>query len=194
MKRHDEKRAKRKRLFMSMFIVAIMTLSVLGYMIGRDTKEQLKYNDHKFYRYENRYGLKINNYDVLFYFFPSQVEDLNISKEALDKIKTSVQIDVTSDVDSKYKEAIALAQFELAQSLPLNEQFVRSGFTTANEFDRPIINCEAATETVPVLLFKESNQTIVYKEDKCIIVEAKSEQDFLAVKDRILYSVFGIIP
>jgi len=130
MRRHDEKKEHRKKLFMSLFIVAIMTLSVLGYMIGRDAEEQSNYNDFKFFRSGNKYVTKINNQDVAFDYFPSSIENFNISDSIIEKIKNSVQIDSTSDSEDEYKEGISLLQFELSRALQMNNQFIRNGFTT----------------------------------------------------------------
>lgn len=195
MRRQEHKREKKKRLYMSLFIVVIMTLSVLGYMIGSGFEDQTKfnYNDFKFTQINNRWTTKINNKDVVFDYPPFQVENINVTTSIIEKIKNSPQIDTTSDFNSTFKEIIALAQFGLAQTLAINNQFLRSGFTTKNEFDLPVITCDNATTFVPVLIFQKSNETIIYEENNCIILKAKSNQDLIALKDRLLYGVFGII-
>ncbi|TKJ17603.1 hypothetical protein CEE44_03655 [Candidatus Woesearchaeota archaeon B3_Woes] len=195
MRRHEHKREKKKRLYMSLFIVMIMTLSVLGYMIGSGYEDQTKfeYNDFKFNQITNRWKTKINNYDVIFDYSPLQVEHINITPNIIERIKNSPQIDTTSNINSSFKEAIALAQYNLAQLLALNNNFLRGGFTTENEFNTSIITCEGATQYIPVLLFEKSNQTKIYEENNCIIIKARSEQDVIALKDRLAYGVFGII-
>ena len=193
MRRNDNKREQRKRLFMSLFIVAIMTLSVLGYMIGRGSEETTKYNNFRFNKANNKWVTKIDKRDVRFDYFPSSVEDINITGEIINKIKNSIQMDVTSDVDSEFKEQISLFQFELAYALSVTGQFIRRGFTSENEFNISVITCENATEYIPVLMFEKTNKTEVYREDNCIIISAKTESDFTALKDRILYGIFGII-
>lgn len=70
---------------------------------------------------------------------------------------------------------------------------MRAGFTTNNTFDMPIITCEDATPVVPIIYFKQSNQTKVSLEENCIIVEARNNIDILRIKDRLLYSMLGII-
>lgn len=195
MRRHEHKREKKKRLYMSLFIVVIMTLSVFGFMIGSGFEDQTKfnYNDFKFNQINNRWKTKINNYDVTFDYSPLQVEHINISPNIIEKIKNSPQIDTTSNINSSFKEVIALSQYNLAQLLAINNQFLRSGFTTKNEFDLPIITCENATTFVPVLIFQKSNETRIYEENNCIILKARSEQDVITLKDRLAYGVFGII-
>lgn len=178
---------------MSLFIVIIMTLSVLGFMVNKGSGDQVKYNNFKFVTKGNKWVIKINNNEVGFDYLPSQVENINVTDDVIEAIKRSVQIDMTSYFDSKYKENIAEAQFGIERALLINNQFVRYGFTTENEFNFTVIGCEDATNYVPVLVFEESNETVVYREGNCVILKAKSEQDVIALKDRILYGVFGII-
>jgi hypothetical protein len=71
--------------------------------------------------------------------------------------------------------------------------FVVKGFTSENEFAKPIITCDNATFYVPVIYFKKSNQTVISLENNCIIAEAYRGEDLVKVKDRLLYSIFGVI-
>ena len=67
------------------------------------------------------------------------------------------------------------------------------GFTTENEYNIPVITCADATPTVPVLYFQRTNETKVYREGSCIILEAATDFDLLRLKDRILYGIFGVM-
>ena len=193
MRRSEAKAEKRKKMAMGIFIVVIMTMSVLGYMFGKDSVDQYDYNDFKFYKSENKFATKIDQNEYVFDFFPSQVETINISSDIINRLKDRVQIDMTSDVDSEYKEAIALAEFELSGYLFYNEQYARLGFTELNEYEKPKITCSDATASVPVILFEKSNETVVYSEGSCIIAKAKSESDIIAIKDRLLYGLIGVM-
>ena len=46
---------------------------------------------------------------------------------------------------------------------------------------------------VPVIYFKQSNETKVIIDDDCIIAEARNNIDILRIKDRLLYSMLGVI-
>jgi len=193
MKRHNEEKEKKKRLFMSLFIVAIMTLSVLGYMIGRNGEDVTTYKSFKFFKSNNMWATKIDGKNVLFHYHPSQVDYMNISPSIIEKINNSLQIYQTSDENSNNKQAIALAQFEIVQQLSLMNKFFVNGFTAENQYNLPIITCLNATENIPVLMFTKYNETTVEDENNCIYVKARSDNDFIALKDRILYGVLGII-
>jgi len=193
MKRHNEEKERKKRLAMSLFIVAIMTLSVLGYMAGRNGEDTTTYKSFKFFKSSNMWATKINGNNLLFHYHPSQVDYINISSSIIQRINNSLQIYQTSDENSTNKQAIALAQFEIVQQLSFSNKFIVNGFTDENQYNLPVITCLNATENIPVLMFEKYNETSVGEENNCILIKARSDNDFIALKDRILYGVLGII-
>jgi len=191
MKQKEKNRGK----FFSIFIVVIMTMSVLGFLIGgRNSGEQkLKYNDITFTRKDNTWVALINDRQLVFDYFPEQVENINISQEIINKLNT-LEIDTTYDLNDSFAEGIALSQYRFQQNIgAITNIYVRQGLTSNNTFNLPILTCENATDFVPVIYFKQSNETKIYSENKCIIIEADSEAGFLIAKDRLLYGYFKII-
>ncbi len=178
---------------MTIFIVIIMVGSVIGYMFGRGTEDSFKYNGYRFLKKGNKLVLKINKAEFEFDYLPSSVEDINISSEILDKFSNTIEIDSTYDNNSKWKEGIGIAQYDLEQGFNNLGIYLVKGLTTENDYGLPIIRCEDATTKVPVLYFKESNQTKVWIDDNCVIAEAKSEIDFIRIKDRLLYGLLGVM-
>ena len=193
MQRHDEAKEKRKQMFMSLFIVAIMSLSVLGYMFGKDSSEPSKYKNFKFVRTQRGWEAKLNDQKLIFNYHPSQVEQINVSKAIIEKLNNSVQIYLTSDENSKNKQAIALAQFELSNIFSKYNKYLTVGFTDKNNFNFTVITCANATAYIPVILFEKYNTTEVSESNNCLLLRSRSDQDFIALKDRILYGVLGII-
>lgn len=171
-----------------------MSMSIIGFLIGGGGGEQkLKYNDITFTRRGNTWVTLVNNKQLVFDYFPEQVEDISVSQEIIDKLNT-LEIDTTYDVNDSFAETIALSQYRLQQNLgAVTNIYIRQGLTTNNTFNLPIINCDDATEHVPVLYFKQSNETKVYLENNCIMIEADSETDLLRAKDRLLYGYLKIV-
>jgi hypothetical protein len=193
MKRHDEAKDKRKQMFMSLFIVAIMSLSVLGYMIGKDSNDSSKYNGFSFIKTQKGWKTEANNKEIFFGYHPSQVSNINISKEIIQKINNSFQIYTTSDENSLNKQSIALSQFEFSNIMQDYNKYTVIAFTDQNNFNKPIITCANATSFVPVIMFEKYNQTEVTESGNCIYFRSRSDADFIALKDRVLYGVLGII-
>ena len=194
MVRQEKKKLFSKQNIVSLFIVFIMVSSVIGYMFGRDGGEKLKYGDHSFLRRGREWVLRTDKGELTFDYFPAEVENINLSSGVVDLLNEKKEIDSTSSANDSYAEAIALAQYSLMQNLDkISDTYLRIGMIDENEFSLPIITCEDATESVPVLYFKKSDVTKVEVKDNCIIAEAKGELDILGVKDRLLYGLLGII-
>ena len=179
-------------LAITFFIVFVFVSSIIGFIYSGDT-DTFKYNGIKFQRTQTGWFTIINNQRLTFDYFPSEVEQIELSIEIKDLILNRPEIDSTSNVDDLFLEEISLAQYTMALTLGSSNIYIRSGFTTNNTFNMPIITCNEATIAVPVIYFKQSNQTKVTLEDSCIIAEARNNLDILRIKDRLLFSILGII-
>jgi hypothetical protein len=188
-----ERNNKLVRNLATAFIVILMVGSVIGYMFGRSSEESFKYNGHKFLVRGNKFGLKVNKADIEFDYFPSSVEDINVSSEILSKLLNKIEIDSTYDNNSKWKEGISVAQYDLEKYFNAIGAYFVKGLTAENDFGMPVIECDTTTNNVPVIYFKDSNQTKIWIENNCIIAEAKSETDFIRIKDRLIYGLLGVI-
>ncbi len=178
--------------FVVFFIVFIFVSSIVGFIYSGET-DSFKYKDFKFTRTQTQWFTTINNQRLSFDYFPSEVEQIELSEETKTILLNKPEIDITSDTDDIYIEDISLAQYNMGISLSTLNIYVRSGFTTNNTYDMPIITCMDATLAVPIIYFQHSNQTKVTLQDNCIIAEARNNMDILRIKDRILYSIFGIM-
>lgn len=193
MRRQEKKFPKEK--LMVLFIAFVMIFSVVGYMFGRNgSEEKLSYNDYKLVRKGSQWSIVVDNKEAVFDYFPVEVENINVSYDIIESIMNTLEVDTTYDINSSYSESIAYSQYEIA--LMLNEHFniyVRNGFTTNNTFGLSVITCDDATDIVPVIYFKESDEVKVYSEGNCIIAEGRNDLDFVKIKDRLMYGVLGII-
>ncbi len=187
----EEKKSK-WGMFLVAFIAFIMISSVIGFLYSGQT-DQFKYKDIKFIRTQNGWSAVINDRRVIFDYFPADVEQINLSSDIITALVNKPEIDTVSMLNDTFSEEIALAQYNMALALNNINIYMRAGFTTNNTFDMPIITCEDATPVVPIIYFKQSNQTKVSLEENCIIVEARNNIDILRIKDRLLYSMLGII-
>src|SRR3989338_3710266 len=186
----------KKEKIIVFFIAFIMIASVFGIIFSGYTTQQdkIKYNDFSFVRKGGGWSTIVNQREAVFNYFPTEVEDINISVAIINRLSDTPQIDMTYNFNTTNAEDIALAQYQLFETLDFHfNTYVRVGFTENNSYNLPIITCNDSTPYVPVLYFKESNTTQIFFNDNCIIVEAESGADFLKIKDRILYAIFVII-
>ena len=176
-------RKEKKRWGLILFIVIIMVGTSASFvLIGSQQNEVAKYNGIKFVSQNSVWIAKISGKDAAFSFLPGDVESIRLSGESAQKLKGRLEIDVTYDLNSTYREPIALAQHQMGLTLG---QY--------NIFNLPIITCNDATSIVPVVYFRQGNATSINAEGDCIIAEASSGEGFIKAKDRILYGVLGVI-
>jgi len=174
-------------------IVVLMLSSTIGYVFKGDSKE--KYNDFSFSRTDDGiWHTKVNGKQLAFHYFPSDLNNINLSSEAVDIIKNSNMVYFTYNPESRYREDIAMLSFELTNILWQDFKiYATNGLTKNNTFNAQIIDCNNATITIPVIYFNESNQTEIYLNNNCIVLNGRTGIDFLVLKERLLYGLFGVI-
>jgi len=186
-------RKEKKQWWLILFIILIMVgTSVSFVFFGFGQNEVEKYNGIKFARVQDRWEAKISGKNAAFSFLPSEVENIPFADSA-GRLKGKPEIDVTYDLNSTYKEAIALAQHQMGLTLAQYNIFARKGFTANNTFSLPVITCNVSTQNVPVIYFKYGNITGIHAENSCIIAEANSNAGFIKAKDRLLYGILGVV-
>lgn len=184
---------KRNKIIWTVIIVVLMSSSIFGYaMFGAE--EQTTYNKFKFTKTQAGWQTKINKEIIQFYFHPSEVENLNLSSDIIDVIRDKSMIYLTFNPDEEELGFIDLARFDLANIFLNNLDIYTESATTKNSTPNfPIIDCSDATDSIPVLKLMLSNSTEFEKQDNCILLKARTGQDILALKDRLLYSLLGVM-
>lgn len=187
---------ERRKWWLILLIVFIMVGTSFSFIFFgySPSNEAVKYNGIKFVKNpsQNIWIAKINGKDAAFTFLPGEVQNIRMPQETAIKLKNRFEIDVTYDLNSTYREAIALAQHQIGLSLNAYNIYVRKGFTSNNTFNLPVITCSNSTAKVPVIYFRYGNSTEIH-EDGCIVAEASSNAGFIRVKDRILYGILGVL-
>lgn len=192
-----KKKSEKKKLGLILFIVFIMIGTSVSFVFFgfQPQNEVAKYNGIRFvkYQYPDRWEAKINERLAAFSFLPNEAENVNVTDDSLMRLRDKFEIDLTYDLNSTFKESIALAHHQMGLTLGQNNIFVRKGFTANSTYALPIITCNDSTENVPVVYFRDGNITNIHLDGNCIIAEAKTNADFIMVKDRILYAILGVI-
>jgi len=153
----------------------------------------VKYHEFKIINRGQYLAVKIDSREAMFSYYPADLESISVDNSAIELLKGKIQIDSTSEFNSTLSEAIALIQYQMGITMDNFDVFIRNGFTKENEANAPVINCSQSSQFVPVIYFKQSNETKIYLEDSCIIAEAVNAREISMVKDRLVYGMFGIM-
>ena len=176
----------------AIFIILIMTLSVIGFIFGEYGTTKKRYNGLTFKQLNNGWTVKVNNQQIFFNYLPADVESINLSQNIAQRLSDAKMFYTTQDPDTRNADIIAEVQYYFGQDAPLLDIYVINGLTK-NLTGNLIISCENSTQFVPVIEFREGNETKIYEENGCIIAMAQSPNEIYALKDRILYQIAKIM-
>ena len=194
MGRLERKREKRKKVWMNVFLAAMFIFIIVGMTlggIGNFGSSEMKYGKFKFTIKDNRYVTKINNNEMPFYFLPSQVDGINVSSVITNKLREAYLVMLTFDPEDETNlQVIEVARLDL--SYLLGKVIYNGVLTESEEYNLPVLTCANATLKTPVLIFNTSETTGIVDIDNCIYLNARGT-DFLGLRDRLLYSYYGVI-
>ncbi len=199
MRRKERKHRKEKRFkkehVLSIIIALVMISSVFGVIFygysGSDRVE--KYNDHKFSLTTRGIETKVDGEKYYFYYFPQQVEDINISESALNAFN-SKYLYITYDPNASYVREMALMQFNLQDFFNRREVYAVAGITDEMQNVKiPVITCANATQFAPVVELREGDNLSIVEKNNCVIITGDTSFNLERVEDRIKLGLLGII-
>jgi len=186
-----------KQNIMSIFIVVIMTSSVIGLMWSQSSENEQSYNGYKFSRVGNKWLTEVNKAVYEFDFLPASLEDIPVDEGLNEKISNSGMIFLTFNPNSTNLPVIDVVRLELTMKLPeVTELFGVTSAVTENingTYDLPVITCVNASSTIPVIELMYDNETRIDIDSNCIKLIGYQPLDLLALKDRLMYQLLGII-
>ena len=186
-----------KKVLMSIFIVAIMVLSVFGFMMSYQTNQRDKladYNGFEFSRTQHGLMTEIDGNEMYFNYYPGDLEKLSFPDDASLILADSKVFYVTYDPDSDFATAIAEQQLDMELKLnKLGDRFISKGFTNATGYELPEITCANATAAIPVYQIIDGENSSIQTEESCVILTIANEPDLNAYHTRILYTILGVM-
>ena len=170
---------KKRKLFLPLFVVAIMISSTIGFM-GGESYDSEHYGDYTFTKVNTGWVTYIEGKQYLFDYLPGDLEDMDYDLGHIDL--TNLYIAYTpSELNDDMNYAISkLRNFlayrgEFSQIACLGEE---------NCPDIPVVSCESDN----VIGFINGEEKI-YKVDKCTYVSG----DFIKSVNRICYDILGVM-
>jgi hypothetical protein len=191
-----EQRKKRMSVILTIGIAFIMVASIFAIVIDNQSQTIPDYNKHKFVLGSVGYKTKISGQYMEFYYYPSDLERINLNPDITAKLKNSQGVafvfNPTENV-SENLQYIDLIRYDLETQLDKPAYF---GITiNSSKYALPVISCANATPEFPFVLINISSDTslnISSEYPNCIIMNAKLKE-LLAAKDRLLYAYYGIM-
>jgi hypothetical protein len=196
----DEKRTA--KIMISVVIAVIMISSVLAIMFSgyAPEKQKLTYGGFTFEQQTSQgmiyYTTDVNKVKIRIQSYPSDLSTIDLDNETGMIIRDAQVFYISRPVNSPFPDYIALSSFDLEESFRSLNRYISQGLSDTNKGyeNLPIITCLNATQSVPVILYVDTNDTArISREGTCIKLEASNGMDFIRLKDRIVLKAAGIM-
>lgn len=189
-----KKKKSKIPLIVGSVIIFVMVSSMFGIMFSSysDERKKEKYGDYIFIPAGANYMVEVGGKKLAFEYLPSSIESVTIDKEIVRRLRDAPEIDISYNYSSEAAPYIALLAYQWENEY-LAEKYIRAGASGRNALNHTIIKCSDATPSVPVIHFRVSNQTAVYLDGNCIVADAFSGPDINVLKERLAYSILGIM-
>jgi hypothetical protein len=112
------------------------------------------------------------------------------------KIKEAVFITTAFNPNSTSLQEIALVNLHfslyLKDSNGVNKIINQAVLQESPNYQLPVVSCANATLQTPVIVFNLSDTPSIVDDNNCIYFNGRGK-DYLGVRDRLVYSYYGVI-
>ena len=197
----EERKERMFKIIVGSVTAFLMASGILGYVNTSSSGNNMNYHGVKFSRDANNYYwiAKINGKLMKFYYHPKELEFMNVSPIIKPRLLSAkfVLITFNPNQDRDVLSFLDLARFDITNALESRGITVRNGITEpSNQYNLSIITCNQSSEYVPVIYITTGNKTDIHLNTSyknCIVGEAESTRQLLAIRDRFLYMIYGIM-
>ena len=192
----EEKKQRMIKIILGLVTAFLMASSILMFA-GGGSNNAYEYNKYRFIRKNNMWYTKINGREIQFYNFPGSIVNISVPKLAKSRIFSSnyTMITFNPNCTKQMQQAMDLTRFDLTNALFSMGVKVGQGTTEENPTYKnlQVITCNQSSTYIPVIKLTQGNETKIFMNNTCIIVEAQTPMDMITLRDRLLYSLYGII-
>ena len=195
-----------KKLINTLIAIFILIAIITGYLVyvnqQRYSKFFFDYNGFKFRMADNGYKVEIyinqnkNPSFITVRSNPKDVENISVDKRVIE-LKDKKEVYVVIDPYENLTGVTTMATLELENvienpflyNIDLNAAFTRP-YSNAN---LSVMNCEDSTKERAVIRMKLGEETRIYYEGDCLIMEAKNEYELIREADKVIFILLGIM-
>jgi hypothetical protein len=202
----EKEEALKGRKIIIITTIVIVSLIILFFSIRylyhpETTEDSYEYNGFKFTKM-SAYGLwftEIQKGDEIFRiplrYSPREVEDIPIDRNVYREIINSKKIYTTVPNNLSSVAVLALAEVGRITGTRYGILNIPSqGALTQSKGDgTPVKTCEDAVNGTGIILFDVGDETKIYLEGNCVIVQGTDEWEIVRAADRLTFGLLGVM-
>lgn len=195
--RSEERRQRRIRVGVSLFMVFLMVFSTVAYFFTPNPNS-FTYNGVRF-RAEVENGIiqgfsaRIDGEERVFYARPGDSQFIGLPEGFPESLRDAQIVVILVNPEDNLTPLYDAFRFQLERSFGANPLLVPAVTTESATYPFPVYTCDQATPEAPVLFLTQGPVGITADENNpsCITVSG-SQYEYALLHDRILYRYFGV--
>ena len=163
-----------KKLFLPLFIIAIMVMSGIGYMAGENSDEIIDYKGIRFSKVQSGWLTYSGDKQVILFNNPNDLEGIDIVGVSLNELNSAIKIYVSSNPEDNLGLYLKGFQFNILNNL---KPMKVNACYEDNErcADLPLKDCSDASSNIKVILIKKGESLVEY-ENNCLLIQGQDEE------------------
>ncbi len=198
-----EKKKKRRRTIISLILLFLM---VFGFTLasiivnrpqGTSTAQQprqggntVSYNGYEFEFTGDYYKADIQDKERNFLFTPLDTQGIEMPAQARQSLQNAPVYILTFNPNSSDIQSIELARYQITRNL--DKRVVAAVTRNSSQYTLPIITCDNATPSNPVIYLNSENQTNINYKNGCVTINGL-EGDLIRATEKVIYEILGVI-
>jgi hypothetical protein len=202
--RKKDKREQRNKTFL-VFVLVIFLVSSLGSVVvyyggNSDTSNKftMEFNNKK-YTFEPKadstgnlfYEVTTEDNIVFQSYLQPQAIFLEMDDLTKETIRDSNYFYITFDPEKENLDYIDFIRFDVRNNIPDTKFFADAITKESSVYNLPVITCENATFSTPVIVLNVENTTDIKMNNNCINIDF-SQTSVLPVRDMLVYLMQGV--
>lgn len=174
---------------MGWFIIIVMVASTIGFALIQGVQESSstkEYNGFKFYRTQTEWFTRIDNQKFGFRYLPGELENISIGtiNTGIKKIYLVYDpLDEELNKDYFYRRVGGI----------LNYVGMTPQLACDKDEECPDIPIRDCKESFNMIYLKQNNESRVYNEDNCLVIQAENNVELDKISERLIYKLLGIM-
>jgi len=207
-KKDQEKKSKRNRMWIGLFIVVLMVASTVGFALLQTTREeteesQQEYNNQKFVKTDRGWQTQTSVLGKIItintFYLPQELENITTSGQAiLDNFRSKTIYLVADDYEERQAASFlwsALNPIALRIQMACLEEESNDSFCQDNNL--PTKNCDNANQQNTIIIIKEITEeniqtTTINFKNSCLLIEDK-KKNLIKAGEKAIFMIFGIM-
>ena len=126
---------------------------------------------------------------------PASLEDIPLTGNLAQRLTNDEAVFITIDPNQDLKGKTVVAVYELINVIDNELLYNTVVYTAVSEEyeDKDVVKCEYATDANTIIFVTLGEETRIYGDGYCIVVEGTDEDELIRAADRLAYHLLGIM-